>query len=87
MDVNECIQQYFTICNAIFRPHQYIGHYNTRSFENAINGVIRKYCKCHGPVCAHPQTHLLRQYDYLEFDENDDDDPEEARKVNGTCKV
>ena len=83
MDVNECIQQYFIICNHVFRPHKYIGHYSAKRFEAAINDVIRKYCKCHPQECQHPHTHKFRQYDYLEFDE----DATTSRKVNGTCRV
>lgn len=87
MDVNECIQQYLVLCNRIFRPHKHIRHYSTQKFESAINEVISKYCKCHAQGCLHPHTHYLRQYDYLEFDEIDPDDPEQARRINGTCKV
>jgi hypothetical protein len=88
MDVNQCIQEYYIICNRIFRPHKYIGLYDEKKFVDAINGVIRKHCKCHpGGQCPHPHTHYLRQYDYLEFDEDDRNDPEHAGRINGTCRV
>ncbi|OIW24045.1 FabD/lysophospholipase-like protein [Coniochaeta ligniaria NRRL 30616] len=82
MDVNDCIQQYFIICNRIFRPHKYLSHYSAERFEKAINDVIKKHCKCHPPECQHPHTHKFRQYDYLERDEGDAN-----AYVNGTCKV
>jgi hypothetical protein len=83
MDVNEAIQQYFIICNKIFRPHAYVGHYDHKRFERAINDVVKRFCRCHGGICDYPGTHHLRQFDHLEFD----DDGEKPEKINGTCKV
>lgn len=87
MDVNECIQQYYIICNRIFRPHKHIGNYSATRFEGAINDVIRKFCKCHPGECSNPHTHYLRQYDYLEYDEGTPVGSPIARKMNSTCKV
>ena len=85
MDVNECIQQYYIICNRIFRPHRYIRHYSAERFREAINDVVRNYCKCHRhPEGCVPGTHRFRQYDYLEFDEGGD---ASGDRINSTCRV
>ena len=84
MDVNECIQQYYVICNRIFRPHKYIRHYSAKRFEGAINEVVRNFCKCQcHPEGCFPRTHKFRQYDYLEFDEGDAN----GGRINSTCRV
>lgn len=85
IDVNECIQQYLTICNAIFRPHHYISPYSGQAFKEAIESVIRRYCKCHGGICETSQEHHLRQYDYLEPEGIVT--TEQASRINHTCKT
>ncbi|KAJ2987846.1 hypothetical protein NUW58_g4285 [Xylaria curta] len=86
MGVTDCIQQYWVLSNAIFRPtrQRYLQLYSRKKVQNAAKEVVKKYCSCHqgeDGVCNGGED--LRQYDY---------DEEGTRSsnpalANKTCRV
>ncbi len=87
MGVNDCLQQYWILSNAIFRPPRlrFVQLYSRRSVQEAAKGVVRKFCGCHPADRAGDCSGIedLRQYDYDEVG-GDAFNPSFANK---TCRV
>ena len=80
MTVDDSIAEYWKLSNYIFRPRKYVFPYSSQKLEEAINGVVRKYCGCQHQECGDQEE--FRQYDYAE-----EGDPGADLHLNRTCKV
>ncbi|KAI0098144.1 FabD/lysophospholipase-like protein [Nemania sp. FL0031] len=83
MGVLDCIQQYWILSNAIFRPRRlrFVQLYSRRHVQEAAKKVVKQFCDRHlgSPGDCKGHEHL-RQYDYEEEDST-------SPNRNKTCRV
>ncbi|KAI0505912.1 acyl transferase/acyl hydrolase/lysophospholipase [Xylaria bambusicola] len=82
MGVIDCIKQYLIFSNYIFRPPRlrYIQHYSRWKVQEAVKGVVRQFCGCHGELDRCTGSEDLRQFDYYERSSD-------SARANRTCRA
>ncbi|KAI1740064.1 FabD/lysophospholipase-like protein [Xylaria scruposa] len=86
MRVTDCIQQYWVLSNAIFRPSRLriVQLYSRKKVQDAARKVVKQFCGCRSKAASGCSgNELLRQYDYDE----EDTVSSNRRFANKTCRV